>query len=89
LIFARCGGLAAVLAGVLFAAWGYVDRGASLPYLATITRGLAFFVPLLFLVGLVGLRVRYDGLMGWLAGTGFALGFVGATWGTVLSALRC
>jgi hypothetical protein len=65
--------------------WAYIHDRASSPLLDTAADVLAFVVPLLFLLGLLGLRAGCEVSVGWLGGTGFILGFVGAGWGVVLS----
>jgi hypothetical protein len=50
----RLSGLAALLAGVLFAAWGYLHRGAAPARVDTIVGTLGLIVPPLFSVGLSG-----------------------------------
>jgi hypothetical protein len=75
--------LAAVLAGVLFAAWGYIHRENAPGYFTDIANTLAFIVPLLFLAGLVGLYARCKGQAGWLGVMGFTLGCIGSAVGIV------
>ena len=75
--------MAAVLAGALFAAWGYLHRDAAPPPVAAVADKLDFVVPLLFLAGLVGLHARRRGGPNWLRRTGFLLGFLGSGWGVV------
>jgi hypothetical protein len=79
----RGGGLAACLAGVLFATWGYVHKEDAPAYFGTIANTLAIVVPLLFLLGLCGLYARCKGEAGWLGVTGFILGCIGAAEGVV------
>jgi hypothetical protein len=81
------GGLAAGLGGVLFLVWGYLDRDGASSYFTAIENTLDSIVPLLFLVGLVGLYARCKGRTGWIGGTGFALSFVGAVVGILYSSL--
>jgi hypothetical protein len=76
-------GRAAVLGGVLFAAWGYIHRDGAPWYFTTVANMLAFIVPLLFLTALVGLYIRCGGRVGWLGGMGFAFGFIGSAYGIV------
>lgn len=72
---AKWSGSGAILAGVLFAAWGYFN----------IVEGvLGTVVPLLFLLGLAGLRTRCTGRAGWLGEAGFVLGFVASVWGGIV-----
>jgi len=83
-VFSRSCGVAAVLAGALFAGWGYVHgRLASSLYLDAATAALSIGVPTLFLVGLAGLHTRYEGTVSRLGETGFILGFVGSAVGSV------
>lgn len=86
-ILVRWGGLAAALAGVLFATWGYVHRDNAPPYWDVVAAALAFAVPLLFFWGIVGLCARCGRLVGWLGAMGFTIGFVGSAWGVVRSVL--
>jgi len=81
--FERGGGLAALLAGVLFAAWGYIDSDDISSYLVPVEVVLRYSVPLLFLVGLAGLQARCWGRVGWLGEIGFVLGFIAAVRGVV------
>jgi hypothetical protein len=74
----RGGGSAALLAGLLFAAWGYIDRDVMPSSFIPIEAALRYSVPLLFLVGLVGLQVRCWGQVGWLGEIGFVLGSIAA-----------
>lgn len=69
------------MGGVLFAAWGYVHGDEASPLYSATADVLAFVVPALFLVGLVGLHVRHRKYSGWIGRAGFALGFAGAAWG--------
>jgi len=82
--FGRGGGLAALLAGVLFATWGYIDSDVMSSYLISIEVVLSYSVPLLFLVGLAGLQARCWGRVGWLGEIGFVLGFIAAGRGVVV-----
>ncbi len=72
----RWGGVTALLAGVLFAAWGYIDRDPTPSFLILIELVLRFSVPLLFLGGLVGLQARCWGRVSWLGEIGLILGFI-------------
>lgn len=79
---ARCGGLGALLAGALFATWGYVHGEEDTPwYFDAAANALGFVVPLLFVAGLTGLLVEFEGRRGRLGKVGFVLGFAGAGWG--------
>ena len=77
----RGGALAAVLAGVLFAMWGFVHRDNASAYFAAIANLLAIIVPLSFLLGLTGLYARCKGQTGWLGVTGYTLGCLGSAEG--------
>ena len=80
----RSCGIGAVLAGTLFAAWGYLDGGlAPSAYLNAALPALAFAVPALFLVGLAGLYTKCTGTVSWLGGMGFVLGFIGSAAGSL------
>jgi len=72
---------------MLFPVWGYVHGSGAARGFAAITHVLAFVVPLLFLVGLIGLYARYEGQLRWLGHTGFVLGFLGSAWGAVHGAV--
>jgi hypothetical protein len=76
-------GLAAILAGVLFAVWGYIHGNDAPSYFTGIEDVLGFVVPLLFLVGLAGLCARCKRRSGRLGGIGFVLGFIGSGLGIV------
>jgi hypothetical protein len=78
----RSCGVAAILAGTLFAAWGYVDGGfAPSACLNAALSALAFVVPTLFLVGLVGFHAWCAERVNWLGEVGFVLGFIGSAAG--------
>ena len=68
-----------MLAGLLFAAWGYLHQGRAPQPPDAIASALGLVVPLLFLLGLAGFYVRSReraGLrLGWI---GFLFGFLGA-----------
>lgn len=81
----KFGGLAAALGGVLFVLWGYIHGGTASPHFAAFTRVLAFLVPFLFLIALVGLHTRCTRLIGWFAGAGFTIGYLGSAWGGLQS----
>jgi hypothetical protein len=80
-VFLRLCGAGCIVAGILFAVWGYIDRPYIPVHLRTVEDVLSCVVPTLFLVGLVGLcglcgtHIRAIGWMGLL----FA--FCGSTWG--------
>jgi hypothetical protein len=62
-------GLAGVLGGMLFFAWGYVDGPDLSEDFASVVRVLAFVVPALFLAAIVGMCVLWSsvlGKLGWL-----------------------
>ena len=76
-------GLAGVLGGVLFLAWGYADGPDVSGGLASVVRVLAFVVPALFLVVMVGLCLLWRsglGKIGWLV---VALAGYASCWGLV------
>lgn len=80
----RWSGLGAVLAGVLFAAWGYIDNDDASSYFAVIEEALSFIVPILWLVGLGGLYAQCggrEGRAGRLGEVGFNLGFLASVLG--------
>jgi hypothetical protein len=82
-ILLRSCAVGAVLAGVLFVVWGYIDRPHIPLYLDAVEAVLSLIVPALFLVGLTGLSVlckRWSGVLGW---TGLILALCGPTWGVV------
>jgi hypothetical protein len=79
-------GLAAVLGGVLFVVWGYLDTPGVSGGLKLAVRMLSFVVPGLFLAGEAGLgvlAVRRIGVLGWVGWTGLAIALVGAALGVV------
>lgn len=79
----RLGSIAAVLGGVLWSAKAFYDRNDAPPWPTDITDTLFFVIPLLFLVGLVGLYARCRGRLGeWeaLSSVAFGVGFVGLAW---------
>ena len=75
------------LAGVLFAVWGYVDRGEHFWYLDIPVKVLGVVVPLLIFVGLAGVYTKWRRQAGWLGETGFALSLVGAGRGIYVGVL--
>jgi hypothetical protein len=79
----RGGGLAAILAGVLFAVWGYIHRDNAPAHYTVVANTLAFIVPMLFLFGLAGLCSRCREQAGWLGLMGFGLGCIASTEGIV------
>ncbi|MDQ4127424.1 MAG: hypothetical protein M3151_05675 [Actinomycetota bacterium] len=60
-LIARLGGLAAAMGGALWAAKAFYDRNDAPPWPTDATDTLFLVVPLLFLVGLVGLYARCRG----------------------------
>jgi hypothetical protein len=72
-----------MLAGVLYAVWGYLPQD-SLETVVFVRSVLPIVVPLLFLLGLAGLRARCLGQAGWLGEVGFVLGFAALVWGGVV-----
>jgi len=77
-------GWAAVSSGVLFLVWGYLDREGAPWYLDLAVLMLNIIVPLLFLVGLVGVYIKCRTQAGWLSLIGFVLSFAGAGWLTII-----
>jgi|SRR5215216_456393 len=72
-------GPGAVLAGVLFAAWGYFHKGSAPQPPDAIASALGLVVPLLFSLGLAGCYVWSRGRTGWWLGwLGFVFGFIGS-----------
>ncbi len=77
-------GVGAILAGALFAAWGYIHGGLiSSAYLKAATVVLAIVVPTLFLGGLAGLYTLCNGRVSRLGEAGFVLSLVGSAVGSV------
>jgi hypothetical protein len=81
-------GVAGILSGVLFAAWGYIDKPNNPEDLMSVVHILAFVVPALLLAVVIGLCLLWRnrlGKLGWLviALAGYALGWslVGASVG--------
>ena len=70
-------GWAAALSGVLFAAWGYLDREEHFWYLDVPVNVLGVVVPLLFFVGLAGVYLKCKRQMGWLGESGFVFSLAG------------
>jgi hypothetical protein len=77
----RWGGGGALLAGVLFAAWGYIHRENAPAYLDAMARALNLIVPALFLVGLAGLYVLCERRAGRIGKVGFVPGMAGSAMG--------
>jgi hypothetical protein len=83
---ARLAGLEAVLAGVLFMAWGALDMAEAPQYIVPLMSTLAFIVPALFLAALISFYARIrKRWIGWLGTIGFALSFLGAGLGVIRS----
>jgi hypothetical protein len=76
-------GVAGVLGGVLFVAWGYIDRPNTAANIGAVIDVLSFVVPALFLVALVGLSVLWRSRLGALGWTGMILAVYGSGWGIV------
>jgi hypothetical protein len=76
-------GVGAVLVGVLFVVWGYIDRPDISESLSVAVHVLSFVVPTLFLVVVVGLAVPCASRRGALKTTGLVLSLFGSTWGVV------
>src|SRR5215212_9859397 len=70
-------GWATALSGVLFLVWGYVDREGAPWYLDLAVLVLGIVVPVLFLVGLVGIYSRVyikdRTQAGWISSVGFLI----------------
>jgi hypothetical protein len=81
--FLRWCGTGAVLAGVLFVVWGYMDRPDISESLRVAVHMLSFAVPTLFLVVVVGLSIPCVSRRGALKSTGIVLSLVGSAWGVV------
>jgi hypothetical protein len=73
--------LGAILAGLLFAAWGYFHRDDAPPYLDAIASALSIIVPLLIAIGLAGLYLRRYGRRP--TRVGFVLAFAGSGLGVL------
>src|SRR5215212_8895638 len=85
-------GWAAALSGVLFLVWGYIDREGAPWSLDLAVLILNIVVPLLFLGGLAGIRLRVS-LKGrvpadWLSLIGFLVGFAGAGWFVIKGVMK-
>lgn len=65
-------GVAGVLGGTLYVAWGYIEN------LEVVMRVLSFIVPALFLTAVVGLSVLWRSQLGVLGWTGMALAVYGS-----------
>ena len=86
-------GMAAIVGGVLFVAWGYLHKTPTPVFLARtqdplVLRFVALVTPLLFSVALVGVYIRLAGRAGPLGVMGFALAFCGSGLGAVFGAVN-
>lgn len=81
----RSGGFGTIVAGVLFALWGYLHQDSAPRYFNVIAHLLAGIVPALFMVGLTTLWARCAGRATRLARTGLVVGLVGSALGIVRS----
>jgi hypothetical protein len=79
----RLGGIGAVLAGVLFVAWGYLDQEYAPLYFYYLVHVLGFIVPLLFTVALATLYARFLRQTFWLGKIGIILTSIGSSLGIV------
>jgi hypothetical protein len=75
------GGIAAILGGLLFVAWGYVHRAVAPWYFDVTAQALSFVVPALFFVALMGLFALCRERVGRIGKFGFELGFAGSAMG--------
>src|SRR5215210_3354781 len=80
-ILHRPGGIGALLAGVLFATWGYVHRDDAPWYFDALATVLSFVVPALFLLGSTGLYVLCKGRVGRVGNFGLVLTLTGSAMG--------
>ena len=76
-------GWAAASSGVLFLVLGYVDREGAPWHLDLAVIVLGIVVPLLFVVGLAGLYVKFGPQAGWFSSVEFLISFAGAGWATI------
>ena len=81
----RSGGFCSIVAGVLFALWGYLHQDGAPRYLNVIVHVLAGIVPALFMVGLATLWALWAGRSSRLAPTGIVVGLIGSALGFVRS----
>jgi hypothetical protein len=80
----RWGGAAAVLAGLSYAAAGYLDQPDMSGYASALVALLIVTTPALFLGGLLGLGLLLlGGETNVIAPTGFLLGCLGTIWGII------
>jgi hypothetical protein len=75
------GGIAAILGGLLFVAWGYVHRDVAPWYFDATAQALSFVVPALFYTALTGLYALCRESVGRLGKFGFVLAFAGSAMG--------
>jgi hypothetical protein len=86
-------GMAAIVGGVLFVAWGYLHKTSTPVFLARtddplVLRFAALVTPLLFSVALVGVFIRLAGRAGPLGVMGIALALCGSGLGAVFGAVN-
>jgi hypothetical protein len=79
----RLGGVGAVLAGVLFVAWGYLHQKDAPLYYDVVVDKLAVIVPTLFVLGLPALWRRGAGRAFRFTQTGVVVGLTGAALATI------
>jgi hypothetical protein len=77
----RSGGYGALLAGVLFATWGYLHRDVAPWYFDAVATVLSFVVPALLLLGLTGVYALCKGRVGWIGELGLVLTLTGSAMG--------
>jgi hypothetical protein len=82
-ILLRWCGFAALLGGVLFVVWGYIDRPNIPETLKAVIHVLAFVVPTLFLTAVFGLCVLWRSRLGMLGWLGMALAVYAWGWSVV------
>jgi hypothetical protein len=86
---ARLGGTAAVLAGLCYGAAGYLDRPGISGYIDALVSVLSVAFPVLFLGGLLGLRIHLPPATGTdFASSAGVVAFVVGCFGAVLGALH-
>jgi hypothetical protein len=81
ILLVRLGGFGSLLAGVLFATWGYVHRNEAPWYFDALATTLSFVVPALFMVGFTGLYVLCEGRVGRIGKLGLVLSVAGSAMG--------
>ena len=77
----NAGGFATIVAGVLFALWGYLHQDNAPQYFNVIAHVLAGIVPALFVIGLATLWAQCAGRSTHLARIGIVVGLIGSTLG--------